>query len=86
MVARWRTKRPVADARRRGVPARIVHGHRLRCGGVVAGFVDGNPHHRGETGVLTILVDLEGGGQLHGVRGAERRPIRQPHGLVEEGG
>ena len=34
----------------------------------------------------SLLVDFEGGGELHGVVGAQRVRIRQPHGLVEQGG
>ena len=39
--------------------------------------------HRSETSILLLLVDFEGGGELHGVIGAQRVRIRQSHGLIE---
>ena len=51
--------------------ARIVHGQPFGHGGVVEGLVGGDQRHWAETGVLALLADFEGGGQLHGVIGAE---------------
>ncbi len=52
------------------VRARIVHGQTFGLGVVVESLVGGNHRHRGETGVLLLLVDVESGGELRCVRGA----------------
>lgn len=65
---------------------RIIDRHPFHRGGVVEGLVGGNQRHRAESVLPALLADFQGGGQLHGVVGAERMPIRQPHGVVEQGG
>src|SRR5262245_59069629 len=55
-------------------------------GGVVEGLVGGDECDRGETGILLLAVDFEGGGELGGVVGAQRVRVRQPRRLVQQGG
>ena len=66
--------------------ARVVHGQPFGQGGVVEGLIGRNQRHRGETSVLALPADFEGGGELDGVVGAQAMRIGQPHGLVEQGG
>ena len=49
---------------------RIVHGQPFGRGGIIEGLVGGDQRHRSETSILLLLVDFEGGGELHGVIGA----------------
>ncbi len=64
---------------------RVVYGQPFGGGVVVGGVVGRDQRHQGETGVLLFPVDFEGGRELHGVIGAERMRIGQPHGVVEQG-
>ena len=64
----------------------IVHGQPFGRGGGVEGLVGGDERDRGETGILLLAVDFEGGGELDGVVGAQRVRVRQPRRLVQQGG
>ena len=60
---------------------RIVHCQLFGRGGIIEGLVGGDQRHRSETSILLLLVDFEGGGELHGVIGAARAysPAAWPH-------
>jgi hypothetical protein len=62
-----------------------IDGHSFGRSGVVEGLVSRGQGHRGDAEILVLLADLECGGPLHGVRGAQSVSVGQPHGVVMVG-
>ncbi|MFI5457129.1 MAG: hypothetical protein ACHRXM_16915 [Isosphaerales bacterium] len=64
----------------------VIDRQPLGYGGGVKGLIGRDQRHRAQPGLLALLTDFERGGQLHGVIGAQRVRIRQPHGIVGQDG
>src|SRR4051812_3041502 len=64
---------------------RVIDCQPFSRGGVVEGLVGIDERDRGETGILLLAVDFEGGGELDGVVGTQRVRVRQPRRLVQQG-
>ena len=66
--------------------AGIVYGQPFGRGGVVEGLVGRDQSDRAEAVRLVAAVDFERHGELHGIVGAARMRVAQPHGLVQQVG
>ena len=82
----WEDRDDVAGACCSGMAVRVFDRQPFGGGGGVEGAVGGDEHERAEAVGGPIPVDVEGGGELHGVVGAEPVRVRQPHGVVHQGG
>ena len=64
--------------------AGIFYGEPFGCGGVVEGLVGRDQRDGAEAVRLVAAVDFERHGELHGVVGAQRVRVAEPHGLVQQ--
>ena len=68
------------------MPLWVVHGQPFGRAGGIEVPIGRDQRHWTDSGLLALLVDCEGSGQLHSVISAEGVRIRQPHRIVEQGG